>query len=459
MLPGLAGRELPLSGTGVANDSAAHLLSSLGAGAKRSGGEPDPDPSIEWARSGGMNLTGPADGPPLLAPGPLASCARGTLQALESIAGELSTGEIDGAALLGEHAASFGYERRGSISPSGSCRLIRAEDRFLAVNLARPDDLGLLPAWLGEGNPGDAWAFVAERVASRPAAELVQRARLLGLPAAVAVDPLPHAPPWFQESVTGAPSPCTNSPLVIDLSSLWAGPLCTHLLGLCGARVVKVESTHRPDGARGAPPPFFDLLNSGKESVALDLRSATGRARLRSLVDAADIVVESSRPRALAQLGVDAESLVGSRPGLTWVSITGYGRAEPGAGWVAFGDDAGVAAGLAVATGRDGPPLFCGDAIADPLTGLHAALAALASWLSGGGRLLDLSLRDIAAHVLAFPGTTTPPQVRKTEGGWEVAVGEERAFVAPPRARAPRGSARPLGADTETVLAEVAPRC
>jgi crotonobetainyl-CoA:carnitine CoA-transferase CaiB-like acyl-CoA transferase len=177
-------------------------------------------------------------------------------------------------------------------------------------------------------------------------------------------------------------------------------------------------------------------------------------------VEHADIVVESSRPRALLQLGVDAESLVNTVPGLTWVSITGYGRREPGAGWVAFGDDAGVAAGLATATGGSGgPPLFCGDAIADPLTGLHAALAALACWRGGGGYLLDLALRDVVAHAGAFGPAPTPARVGRNGSGWEVAVERQRSVVRPPRARPVRSPARRLGADTERVVEEFALPC
>jgi crotonobetainyl-CoA:carnitine CoA-transferase CaiB-like acyl-CoA transferase len=303
----------------------------------------------------------------------------------------------------------------------------------------------------------DPWSHVADRVAAGPAAEVVERARLLGLAAAVAVDPAADAPPWYRVSARGRslPRDPTEVPLVVDLSSLWAGPLCTHLLEQAGARVVKLEGTRRPDGARSGPPAFFALLNSGKASVALDFGSAAGRRQLHRLLECADIVVESSRPRALAQLGVDTESLVERIPGLTWVSLTGYGRREPGAGWIAFGDDAGVAAGLANATAVEGgPPLFCGDAIADPLAGLHAALAALAHWSGGGGVLLDIALTDVVAHVLAFGPPASPARVERSGSGWEIVVGQRRASVAPPRARPVRGPARPLGADTERVLEE-----
>jgi crotonobetainyl-CoA:carnitine CoA-transferase CaiB-like acyl-CoA transferase len=457
----LDGQEYHVAGLGVSSDYVAALLESLGGRVARSPGDHDPHPAIEWARSGSMALTGPAEGPPLVAPGPLATCARGALDALRLLAGEDWSSNVDGPALLGERAAIFGLTRRGTTSPGGSCRLLRAADRWIAVNLARPDDLTLLPAWLGEGKLVDPWGFVSDRVALRPADEIIARAHLLGLPAAVAVDPPAVAPPWCRVAARGTSAPRNqrHTPLVVDLSSLWAGPLCTHLLGLAGARVVKLESTRRPDGARFGPPAFFDLLNAGKASVALDFGSATGRSQLSRLVESADIVVESSRPRALAQLGIDAESLIENVPGLTWVSITGYGRRDPGAGWVAFGDDAGVAAGLAVATGSEQGPLFCGDAIADPLTAIHASVSALASWSSGGGKLLDLALCDVVSHALAFGPEPSEALVRPIGSDWEVVADHQRAAVAPPRARAARGRARPLGADTHAVLEELGVPC
>jgi crotonobetainyl-CoA:carnitine CoA-transferase CaiB-like acyl-CoA transferase len=458
----LADTEYLVTGSGVGSDYTAALLEWLGGRVVRSPSGGDPHPAIEWARSGAMALTGQADGPPLLAPGPLASCARATVDAIRLVAGDRWPPDLDGAALLGERAAILGLRRRGSTSPGGSCRILEAADGWIAISLPRPDDLRLLPAWLGEGEVVEPWEFVATRVAWHPAADIVARARLLGLAAAVAAGPTATVPPWCRIAARGRPLSRVRSdpPLVIDLSSLWAGPLCTHLLELAGARVVKLESTRRPDGARSGPPQFHALLNAGKASVALDFGDPGARSKLHRILEHADIVVESSRPRALAQLGVDAESLMKSVPGLTWVSLTGYGRREPGSAWVAFGDDAGVAAGLAVATaGGSGPPLFCGDAIADPLSGLHAALAALACWRAGGGYLLDLALCEVASHVLAFGPAPSPASVRRTASGWEVVTSQRRAAVAPPRARPVRRSARSLGADTERVLAELAIPC
>jgi hypothetical protein len=384
------------------------------------------------------------------------------MKAVQILRGTERLARLDGAGLLGERAAIFGWTRNGTTSPGGSCKLLQARDGWIAINLARPDDVALLPAWIGEGDVSDPWRFLADRVADRTVQALVERARLLSLPVAIAREPQPSAPPWYRIAARGDSVLRTGAdrPLVIDLSALWAGPLCTQLLTLCGARVVKVESTRRPDGARYGPQAFFDLLNAEKASVALDFGTADGRRKLRRLVACADIVVESARPRALAQLGVDAEALVRSVPGLTWVSITGYGRREPGAGWVAFGDDAAVSAGLATAQGSDeGGPLFCGDAIADPLTGVHAAASAMASWIAGGGHLLDLALSEVTAHVLAFGPKLPGATVRRIGSGWEVTVGRERAAVVPPCARAPHERARPLGADTDGVLTELGVSC
>lgn len=413
-------------------------------------------PDLVWAASGAMALTGNADGPPLLAPAPIASRARDVVRRLAALAKSPVLCSVDGAALLGEHAAARGLRRGGTISPGGRCRLLRSSDRWIAVSLPRPDDLALLPAWLGDGDTADPWTLVATRVAGRPADELVARARLLGLAAAVAATPEAQPSRAFRVSVAGAPRGrrLRAAPLVIDLSSLWAGPLCGHLLGLAGARVIKIESVRRPDGARFGPPAFFDLLHAGHESVALDFASGAGRAALARLVAEADIVIEASRPRALSQLGIDADAHVAE--GRTWVSITGYGRSEPGSNWVAFGDDAGVAAGLAVATGSPDAPVFCADAIADPLAGIHAAFGAYEAWQDGGGRLLDVSLRDVAAHVAGLAMPRERGRVIERGRGWAVVTGDEEAAVLPPRLRTPAGRARALGADTRAVLGELA---
>jgi hypothetical protein len=422
---------------------------------------------LEWARSGAMWLTGEADGPPALAPGPLATAASGAVSALARITGSDTLARLDGAALLGERAAIAGSARAGRISPGGSCRLLRTADGWLALNLARPEDEALLPALL-RAEPTDAapWCQLERELPARPTAEWVERGRLMSLPIAACAAPRATPPPWLRSErcANASSSPPPSRPLVVDLSSLWAGPLCAHLLMLAGARVVKVESQRRPDGARRGPPAFFDLLNAGKEMLALDFTDTADVRQLRALLERADIVVESARPRALKQIGVDSESILQSAPGLTWLGITGYGRRAPEADWVAFGDDAAVAAGLAALTGTPAArPLFCGDAIADPLAGTHAALAAWSSHRAGGGALLDVSLRDVTEHALGCLADAEPisaksqlvldPDSRVASA--RVRIGNDEQAVLPPRARAARGRAGTLGADNEALLREL----
>ncbi len=475
---------------------ARHLLADLGSDTLVA--ENDRHPAIAWAESGAMALTGAAAGPAEICPAPIASCAAGALTALSALSGRRFP--FDGAKLLGERAAIAGLGRQGDISAGGSCRLLAAADGWLALNLARDEDWAMLPALL-EDEIDLNWATLRTALQRHDTAALVERGRLLGLALAPLALPPAQAPPWHRVLATGPtcgeipspapreregptkwegegcaageivgrlraspssgslrspPSPAMqekgfSAPLVIDLTALWAGPLTGHLLSLLGARVVKVESLNRPDGARRGPAAFYDLLNAGKSSVALDFTTATGRAQLRTLIDAADIVLESTRPRALEQLGLDAAALVAERPGLTWVSLTGYGRTPPQAGWVAFGDDAGVAAGLSALLPRpDGRPIFCADAIADPLTGLHAALAAWHSHLDGQSRLIALSLQEVAAHCCSLAPPADPAD-------WRAVLAEAGITAAPPQARPPSGPARPLGADTAEILAAL--RC
>ena len=102
--------------------------------------------------------------------------------------------------------------------------------------------------------------------------------------------------------------------VVADLSALWAGPLAGRLLARAGARVIKIESASRPDGARRGDPRFHAAMNAGKESVAIELDRPTGREALARILARADVVITASRPRALDQLGLDPEDLVRTAP-------------------------------------------------------------------------------------------------------------------------------------------------
>jgi crotonobetainyl-CoA:carnitine CoA-transferase CaiB-like acyl-CoA transferase len=203
--------------------------------------------------------------------------------------------------------------------------------------------------------------------------------------------------------------------LVADLSSMWAGPLCGQILARAGATVVKVESPRRPDGTRAGSRAFFDWMNSGKLSYCVDFASQADE--LRELLAVSDIVIEGSRPAALARRGLGPDD-VPARAGRIWLQLTGY---DAHAGRPAFGDDAAVAGGL-VGTSIDGP-VFCGDAIADPLAGLEATMAVLESLTRGGGELIRVPMAAVAATYAAQPTATsasryptpppqTPPKVK-----------------------------------------------
>jgi hypothetical protein len=440
-------------------------------------------PVLGWAASGGMALTGYADGAPLAYP----AAAFGLLgQAVRQLAEVTrATGlevRADPAELLAGRAALARFSRRGRVSAGGSARLLRAADGWCAVNLSRADDVAAVPAILGvlgrdaplDGGAGrtdgmwadgvwtdgvwtdGVWEALEAAAGGATAEAVAEAAQLLGVPAAV----LPPRPAWSgaprsgpalagRASRVAARSPAARlaAAVVVDLSSMWAGPLCARLLGLAGAQVIKVETPDRPDGARAGDQEFFDWLHAGHRSVVVDFRSESGRAALAALLATADVVIEASRPRALASVRLAPETIP-HRDGQVWLSITGYGRAE--ADRVAFGDDAAVAGGLVGWTG--GEPVFCADAIADPLTGLCGALAVARSVAAGGGELIDLSMRAVAAAFAAAPGVDHGPHEVAADGAVSCPrLGLEQA-VLPPAPPVPDGRAVELGADTDAVL-------
>ena len=424
----------------------------------------------EWAASGSMALTAMQGRAMPAVPGAAAVAMRGAALALRVLAAcrgyELS---VDGPALFGERAALLGLgPGTGDVSASGYSHLLRAADGWLAVTLNRPDDLGLLPAVLARPGPLHI-ADLRAAAAGMAAGDLAARAQLLGIPAATVGPPSgedeqlaargqgwPPAP-WLVDgrvpSARAEPpgpdrfAPCRpvsrRVPLVVDLSALWAGPLATSLLLAAGCRVVKVEDPGRPDSTRSGPAAFFDLLNGGKESVTVPF---TPDGPLASLVASADVVVEASRPRAMEQLGIEPS------PDQLWVSLTGYGRTGPWRQRVALGDDAAVAGGLVVRDGPEGAPLFCGDAAADPVSGLHAAVAILAGVAGGFRGTIDLAMREVVGHAVGRAGTGSgDPRAGDARG----AAPRAAPPPAPPRARRPAAPGPELGGDTAAVLASL----
>jgi crotonobetainyl-CoA:carnitine CoA-transferase CaiB-like acyl-CoA transferase len=402
------------------------------------------EPIADWAASGVVAITGPPGGPPLVPPGNAASQARRLTDLLSAhTVSTPSPVRLDGARLLAERAAVTGWRRRGTVSVGGSCRLLRTADGWAAVSCARPDDPLLLGALVGTELSGDPWPVVTDWLASHSNAELAERAELLGVPAAPVTRP--RRPPPFVE----LPARDVTGLLVVDFSALWAGPLCAHLLGLAGARVIKVETPDRPDGARRGDPSFYRLLHAGHRSVVLEPGTRGGRLALTRLVAAANIVIEASRPRALAGFGLDAEAAVAG--GTTWVSITAAGR---GSNRIGFGDDVAAGAGLVARTG-DRTPMFAGDAIADPIAGLTAATLAMTAPADGSGMLWDVAMSEVVAGTLDGAPAAPSATARATEKGWVVDTPGGPVPVAVPQGREANGPASASGADTVDVLHEM----
>ena len=374
-------------------------------------------PGSTWSEAGLAALTGRGDGPGL---GPPPGLVPGVHAFAESIGHHSSrigrAVDLDPLELMAERARSMGPGRNGSVSFGGSTRLLPARDDWMAVSLPRPTDWEVVPAWLGLSSGMDVgdWARVGRSVAASTTAELLDRSAGLGLPVARVGERRRRspAPGRTADDITGVacrrlgavarPPADVGDLVVVDLSALWAGPLVGAVLVRVGARVVKVESTTRPDGARVGSPLHFAALDRGKESVTVDLATPPGRAGLLRLVDGADVVITSARPRALEQLGLDpTESVRVGRPRV-WVMVTGYGTDPGSADRVAFGDDAAAAGGLVVWDDRG--PCFCADAAADPVTGLAAAAAVLRALADGGEYLLVASMADVAGNLVDGPG-------------------------------------------------------
>ena len=342
---------------------------------------PRVDALAAWTASGVAGLAGRADGPALAPPA-------GTIAAITELAA--GAGVPDPLALLGERAALAGLGRQGAVSCGGAARLVPTADGWLAVNLARPGDAELVAAWLGREPVGDRWDAIEAAVGARDVADWVARAAPLGLPVSAVGEMAPGAEAVVRRRLAER-APLDRPPLVVDLSALWAGPLCSHLLGRHGARVVKVESTRRPDGGRADASGFFDRLNHGKASVALDLPDPA----LPALLAAADVVIEGSRPRALRQWGIEPDALLAGPDGpQVWVALTGHGPVDR----VGFGDDAACAGGLVV--NDDAGACFLADAVADPLAGIAAATAVREALAAGGTWHLDVALARVAASVV-----------------------------------------------------------
>jgi crotonobetainyl-CoA:carnitine CoA-transferase CaiB-like acyl-CoA transferase len=210
----------------------------------------------------------------------------------------------------------------------------------------------------------------------------------------------------------------TDAPLagitIVDLSRVLSGPYCTMLAADMGARVIKIERPDRGDDTRAWGPPFlagesayYLSVNRNKQSVAVDFKTAEGRALVEALAARADVLVENFRPGTLEAAGLGASHLTGRHPGLVYVSISGFGHTGPRRHEGGYDAVAQAEGGLMSITGpADGPAVRLGVAIADIAAGMFAfqglLLALLARGRTGRGQVVDVGLLDSVSALLTY---------------------------------------------------------
>ena len=191
---------------------------------------------------------------------------------------------------------------------------------------------------------------------------------------------------------------------VVDLTQFLPGPMLTVMMADQGAEVIKVEPP-AGDPAREQEPfenghsVWFRTLNRGKRSVALDLKSQTGKDALWQLIDNADVFVEGFRPGVMARLGFDYEAVAARNPGIVYCSVSAFGQEGALAHHPAHDMTVQAMAGfMSVNDAADGTPVVPGVAASDlaaGLTGLSAVLMALIGKThTGKGDYIDIAMFD-----------------------------------------------------------------
>ena len=194
--------------------------------------------------------------------------------------------------------------------------------------------------------------------------------------------------------------------VILDLTQILAGPMCTMVLADMGADVIKVEKPNGGDDNRRMGPPFikdwsagFMAVNRNKRSLALDLRSEAGRGVFRRLVEEADAVVENFRPGVMERLGLGYEQLAAIKSNLVYCTISGFGSTGPARNRGGFDLVAQGVSGLMSITGHpNSPPAKVGVPITDLTAGLFAANGIMAACIhalkTGQGQMVDTSLME-----------------------------------------------------------------
>lgn len=212
---------------------------------------------------------------------------------------------------------------------------------------------------------------------------------------------------------------------VLDLATLFAGPLAATHLGDFGAEVVKVEHPRRPDPARTHGPSrdghglWWKTLGRNKQTIAVDLSSTEGQRILLDLAAGADVVVENFRPDTLERWNLGYERLAAANPGLVLARVTGFGQLGPYRRRAGFGTLAEAMSGFAALTGEpDGPPTLPPFGLADSVTALATAFAIMTALHSrtgtGRGQVVDLAIIEPMLAMLG-PQLTQWDQLRQLQ--------------------------------------------
>ncbi|MFI6897714.1 CaiB/BaiF CoA transferase family protein [Streptomyces sp. NPDC050256] len=198
---------------------------------------------------------------------------------------------------------------------------------------------------------------------------------------------------------------------VIDLATLFAGPLCATMLGDFGADVIKVEHPSKPDPSRGHGPTkdgvglWWKLLGRNKRNLTLDLACPGGRDLLLRLAADTDVIIENFRPGTLERWGLGPAELHAVNPRLVLVRVTGFGQIGPYAHRPGFGTLAEAMSGFAAITGEpDGPPTLPPFGLADSIAALATSFAVMAALAgrdrTGVGQVVDMAIIEPILMVL-----------------------------------------------------------
>ncbi|MEQ4209446.1 CoA transferase [Actinopolymorpha sp. B9G3] len=211
------------------------------------------------------------------------------------------------------------------------------------------------------------------------------------------------------------PTDGTTAPLsgirVLDVSTLFAGPLAAMYLGDFGADVIKIEHPHRPDPARGHGVAkdghnlWWKTLGRNKRAMTLDLSRPEGQEIFRRLAATTDVVIENFRPGTLERWNLGPEHLHALHPGLVLARVTGFGQVGPYRRRPGFGTLAEAMSGFAAMTGEpDGPPTLPPFGLADGVAALATAYAVMVALHScaatGRGQVVDMALIEPILSIL-----------------------------------------------------------